>query len=32
MFATDIGTDVNFLGSAFLISTLKKNWEIIKEI
>jgi cell division protein FtsW (lipid II flippase) len=32
-FAPDIGTNVNFLGSVYLISTLKKkNWKIIKEI
>jgi hypothetical protein len=31
-FAPDIGTNVKFLGSIFLISTLKKSYEIIKEI
>jgi hypothetical protein len=31
-FAPDIGTNVKFLGSVFLISTLKKSQEIIKEI
>jgi hypothetical protein len=31
-FAPDIGTNVNFLGSVFLSSTLKKSYEIIKEI
>jgi hypothetical protein len=30
-FAPDIGTNVKFLGSVFLISDLKKSWEIIKE-
>ena len=30
--APDIGTNVKFLGSVFLISTLKKSQEIIKEI
>jgi hypothetical protein len=32
MFAPDIGTNVNFLGSVFLISTLKKSLEIAKEV
>ena len=31
-FAPDIGTNVKFLGSVLLISTLKKSQEIIKEI
>jgi hypothetical protein len=31
-FAPDIGTTVKFLGSVFLISTLKKSFEIIKDM